>query len=249
MPKMRASICQRYLALGGEGSGRLRGFHWIRRLLCRIHAEHFCGLLFSPASPGCSRSRAASLHRTVHPRRQSPDPPPPSFVRCRRTILDGIDKRAKVCHALTFDIGRKPPPNLNFFGGFHARPLTPTFPYRALRSFAAFGLCIEKTAESSAESASQKKAAPLQRKPSAKSGKTAEPPKPQKPSAAAKERAFVPVFCRQLLTLRSSPSTSRLSFASAPKPPSMVLRLRFRPFERQCSLLRAASMRFFPRSA
>lgn len=71
-------------------------------------------------------------------------PPPPSFVRCRRTILDGIDKRAKVCHALTFDIGRKPPPNLNFFGGFHARPLTPTFPYRALRSFAAFGLCIEK---------------------------------------------------------------------------------------------------------
>ena len=56
------------------------------------------------------------------------------------------------------------------------------------------GCALKKTAESSAESASQKKAAPLQRKPSAKSGKTAEPPKPQKPSAAAKERAFVPVF-------------------------------------------------------
>ena len=80
-------------------------------------------------------------------RRRSPDPPLPTFLRLvlsRRTTLDGIDKRAKVCHALTFDIGRKPPPNLNFFGGFHARPLTPTFPYRALRSFAAFGLCIEK---------------------------------------------------------------------------------------------------------
>ena len=82
---------------------------------------------------------------------RAPPPPqrysPPSFLRLvlsRRTILDGIDKRAKACHALTFDIGRKPPPNLNFFGGFHARPLTPTFPYRALRSFAAFGLCIEK---------------------------------------------------------------------------------------------------------
>ena len=40
------------------------------------------------------------------------------------------------------------------------------------------GCALKKTAESSAESASQKKAAPLQRKPSAKSGKTAEPPKP-----------------------------------------------------------------------
>lgn len=80
-------------------------------------------------------------------RRRSPDPPLPTFLRLvlsQRTTLDGIDKRAKVFHALTFDIGRKPPPNLNFFGGFHARPLTPTFPYRALRSFAAFGLCIEK---------------------------------------------------------------------------------------------------------
>ena len=46
-----------------------------------------------------------------------------------------------------------------------------------------------------------------------------------------------------------SGKTSRLSFASAPKPPSMALRLRFRPFERQCSLLQAASMRFSPRSA
>ena len=35
------------------------------------------------------------------------------------------------------------------------------------------GCALKKTAESSAESASQKKAAPLQRKPSAKSGKTA----------------------------------------------------------------------------
>ena len=56
------------------------------------------------------------------------------------------------------------------------------------------GCALKKAAESSAESASQKKAAPLQRKPSAKSGKTAEPPKPQTPSAAAKERAFAPVF-------------------------------------------------------
>lgn len=56
------------------------------------------------------------------------------------------------------------------------------------------GCALKKTAESSAESASQKKAAPLQRKPAAKSGKTAEPPKPQKPAAAAKERTFAPVF-------------------------------------------------------
>ena len=56
------------------------------------------------------------------------------------------------------------------------------------------GCALKKAAESSAESASQKKAAPPQRKPAAKSGKTAEPPKPQKPSAAAKERPFVPVF-------------------------------------------------------
>ena len=48
---------QRYLALGGKRSGQLRGFHWfhwIGRSVCRIHAEHFCGLLLlSPASPGC----------------------------------------------------------------------------------------------------------------------------------------------------------------------------------------------------
>lgn len=56
------------------------------------------------------------------------------------------------------------------------------------------GCALKKAAESSAESASQKKAAPPQRKPAAKSGKTAEPPKPQKPAAAAKERSFVPVF-------------------------------------------------------
>ena len=56
------------------------------------------------------------------------------------------------------------------------------------------GCALKKAAESSAESASQKKAAPPQRKPAAQSGKTAEPPKPQKPSAAAKERPFVPVF-------------------------------------------------------
>lgn len=110
------------------------------------------------------------------------------------------------------------------------------------------GCALKKAAEGS-QTASQKTAKPLQRKPSVNSAKTIERPKSQKPAAAAKERSFVPVFCRRLLMLRSSPSTSRLSFASAPKPPSMALRLRFRPFVRQCSLLRAASMRFSPRSA
>ena len=107
------------------------------------------------------------------------------------------------------------------------------------------GCALKKAAEGS-QTASQKTAKPLQRKPSVNSAKTIERPKPQKAAAAAKERSFVPVF---LPARRSSPSTSRLSFASAPKPPSMALRLRFRPFVRQSSLLRAASMRFSPRSA
>lgn len=111
------------------------------------------------------------------------------------------------------------------------------------------GCALKKTAESSAENASQKKAAPLQRKPSAKSGKTAEPPKPQKHSAAAKERAFAPVFLPAIADAPQLSSTSRLSFASAPKPPSMVLPAWFRPFERLFSLHQAASMRFSPRSA
>ena len=105
------------------------------------------------------------------------------------------------------------------------------------------GCALKKAAEGS-QTTSQKTAKPLQRKPSVQSGKTAERPQLQPRNALS-----YLFFCRQLLTLRSSPSTSRLSFASAPKPPSMALRLRFRPFERQCSLLQAASMRFSPRSA
>ena len=55
------------------------------------------------------------------------------------------------------------------------------------------GCALKKAAEGS-QTTSQKTAKPLQRKPSVQSGKTAERPQPQKPSAAAKERSFVPVF-------------------------------------------------------
>ena len=55
------------------------------------------------------------------------------------------------------------------------------------------GCALKKAAEGS-QTASQKTAKPLQRNPSAKSGKAIERPKPQKPAAAAKERSSVPVF-------------------------------------------------------
>ena len=55
------------------------------------------------------------------------------------------------------------------------------------------GCALKKAAEGS-QTASQKTAKPLQRKPSVNSAKTIERPKPQKPAAAAKERSFVPVF-------------------------------------------------------
>ena len=55
------------------------------------------------------------------------------------------------------------------------------------------GCALKKAAEGS-QTASQKTAKPLQRKPSVNSAKAIERPKPQKAAAAAKERSFVPVF-------------------------------------------------------
>ena len=55
------------------------------------------------------------------------------------------------------------------------------------------GCALKKAAEGS-QTASQKTAKPLQRKPSVNSAKAIERPKPQTAAAAAKERSFVPVF-------------------------------------------------------
>ena len=172
----------------------------------------------------CSRAASRPPHRAPRRpsaivRRRSPDPPPRHFSASSSAAapssMASIND-AKACHALTFDIGREPPPNLNFFGGFF-------MPVRSRRSFltALFavsllsGCALKRPLK--APNSFAKTAKPLQRKPSVN------PPRPLN-VRSLRSRRLRPgtlfrtcFFCRRLLMLQLLPRPADCLIRFSPK--------------------------------